>query len=230
MAFLTKFSGMLLIALAVTVIVLSIVDTAPEASDAAAKLRMGGPGSSPQPIATSVKYKIGGEVVFDVLVLVVLGLFGWFLYTSEVQQTWAVVLMALLLVGSVTIRSTPLLGMDIGRHSPGFAFWGAYVIDDFYAPVQPRQVVTFPMNKTYRFAFTSRVSDTTAHPGESVVLNFGGDTRLAQQWDGMPGAAKLTGKLAGTRTILDYDNDKVVYSVPHLMVTKVEALGATPSS
>lgn len=226
MAFLTKFSGMLLIAAAATVIVLAIVDTAPEASNAAAELRMGGPGSSPQPIATSVKYKIGGEVVFDVMVLVVLGLFGWFLYTSEVQQTWAVVLMGLLLVGSIVIRSTPLLSMDIGRYSPGCAFWGAYVIDDYYAPAVPRQVRTFPQNNTYRFGFTTRITDASSHPAQSVVLNFGGDAALAARWDGMPGAARLTGKLAGTRTILDYDNEKVVYSVPHLVVTKVESLGA----
>jgi len=227
MRFLTKFSGMLLIAAAVILIILSIVDTAPEANDAAAKLRMGSSRtSSPQPIATSVKYKIGSEVVFDVMALVVLGLFGWFLYTTEVQQTWAVVTMAVLLVGSIAIRSTPLLDMGIGRYSPGFAFWGAQVTDDFYPPTVARQVRTFPMNQYYRFAYTARESGTSSHPGESVVLNFGDAPTLVAQYDSRPGGSRLTGKLAGTRTVLDYDNDKVVYSVPHLMVTKVESLGS----
>lgn len=226
MAFLTRFTGMLLIALAATLVVLSIVDTVPEVSNAAAELRMGGPGSSPQPIATSVKYKIGSEVVFDVLVLAVLLLFGWFLYTSEVQQTWAVVIMGLLIIGSIVIRATPLLSMDIARYSPGFAFWGAYVVDDFYPPAVVRQVRTFPQNRSYRFGFTTKISDKAVHRGESVVLDFGGDANLAARWDGSRGGAKLTGKLAGTRTILDYDNEKEVYSVPHLMVIKVEPLGA----
>jgi len=226
MAFLTKFSGMILIALAVALIVLAVVDTAPEASDAAKVLRTGGEGSSPLPIATSVKYKIGGEVVFDVIVLVILGLFGWFLYTSEVQQTWAVVLIGVLAIGSIVVRATPVLNMDITRYSPGFAFWGAYVTDDFYAPPHPRQVQTFPMTQYYRFALLSQVSDRSARPGQSVVLNFGKAPSLMGQWDASRGEAKLVGKLAGTRTILDHDNEKDVYSVPHLVVTEVKSTGA----
>ncbi len=221
----TKLCGIIFFACAITVIVLSITDTAPEATDAAKNLRRGGPTSDPAPIATSVKYKIGGEPVFDLMVLGALVLFGYFLYTSEIQQTWAVVVTALLVVGSIVIRTTPLLPMDVGNKSAGCAFWGAYVIDDFYHPPQ-RRVRTFPMNRNYRFSMLERTTSTTANPAQSVVLDFGNAPELGARFDSMPGGAQLIGKLAGTRTILDEDNKRVVYSVPHLMVEKIVQLGS----
>lgn len=221
----TKLCGLIFFACAVAVIVLSITDTAPEVTNAAKVLRRGGPTSDPAPIATSVKYKIGGEVVFDVMVLAALAMFGYFLYTSEIQQTWAVVITALLLIGSVVIRTTPLLPMDVGKNSAGCAFWGAYVIDDYY-PAAGRQVKTFPMNRNYRFVMLERMTSKTANPGQSVVLDFGKVPSLAGQFDVMPGGAQVIGKLAGTRTILDYDNKQIVYSVPHLMVEKIAKPGS----
>jgi len=221
----TKLCGIIFFACAVTVIVLSITDTAPEANNAAKVLRRGGPTSDPAPIATSVKYKIGGEVVFDLMVLSALALFGYFLYTSEIQQTWAVVVTALLVIGSVVIRTTPLLPMDVGKNSAGCAFWGAYVIDDFY-PASQRRVQTFPMTRNYRFTMLEKVTGTTANHAQSVVLDFGSAPELAARFDSMPGGAHIIGKLAGTRTILDYDNKKIVYSVPHLMVEKIVEPGS----
>jgi len=220
----TKLCGIIFFACAVAVIIMAITDTAPEASDAAKNLRRGGPTSDPAPIATSVKYKIGSEVVFDLMVLGALGLFGYFLYTSEIQQTWAVVITALLVIGSIVIRTTPLLPMDVGKHSAGCAFWGAYVIDDFY-PAVGRDVDTFPMTQNYRFVMLERMTSKTANPAQSVVLNFGNAPELVARFRSMPGGAQIIGKLAGTRTILDKDNKQIVYSVPHLMVEEIAAPG-----
>ncbi len=222
----TKFCGIIFFACAVAVVIMAMIDTAPEATNAAKVLRRGGPDSDPAPIATSVKYKIGGEVVFDLMVLGALGLFGYFLYTSEIQQTWAVVVTALLVIGSVVIRTTPLLPMDVGSKSAGCAFWGAYVIDDFY-PAN-RNVQTFPMTQNYRFAMLERMTSTAANPAQSVVLDFGNAPGLLRQYVGMPGGAQVIGKLAGTRTILDKDNKQIVYSVPHLMVEEIAAPGTGP--
>ncbi len=223
----TKLCGIIFFACAIAVVIMAMIDTAPEATNAAKVLRRGGPDSDPAPIATSVKYKIGGEVVFDLMVLGALGLFGYFLYTSEIQQTWAVVITALLVIGSVVIRTMPLLPMDVGSKSAGCAFWGAYVIDDYY-PATGRQVKTFPMTANDRFVMLERMTSTAANPAQSVVLDFAKAPSLAGQFDGMPGGAQVIGTLAGTRTILDYDNKQIVYSVPHLMVEEIAAPGTGP--
>jgi len=226
---LTKVCGMIVLAAAAMVIVFAIIDTSSEASDASARLRRGGDyveSSDPAPIATTVKYKIGGEVGFDVLVLVILGFFGWFLYSSEIQQTGGVIVVILLVIATVVLRVTPVLPMDVGRASAGCFFWGAYVIDDYY-PQPMRDVETFPMNETYRFAVTERTTATTAVPNQSVVLNFGNHPELLGKYNSMMGGSQLIGKLAGTRTILDNDNKSMVYSVPHLMVEEVRSIGSS---
>lgn len=226
MYFLTRFSGMLFLIAAVAAIGLSIADTVPEF--AAANEVLG-----EQPINSSVKFKIGSEIVVDVFAVAALALFGWFLWSSEIQQTWAVVVTFLLLTGSIVIRVTPVLPMDIARHSPGMAFYGALVIDDYYpaplkSPNQPRKVETYPMNEYYMFAVTEpRLSGSEAHPNKSVALDFNKEQNAyAQFWSAGWQGAQLTGTLAGTRTILDYDFERVVYSVPRLMVQKVEQVGA----
>lgn len=226
MYFLTRFSGMLFLAAALATIVLSIVDTAPEMMAAGRQL-------GEQPIASSVKFRIGSEVVFDVFAVAALALFGWFLWSSEIQQTWAVVITGLLLAGSILVRVQPLLPMDVARHSPGLVFWGALVIDDFYPAPAPaegkaRNVTTFPVNQYYRLAVTEKnLPGSEKHPGKSVALNFNEaqpalGTFWAAGWQGV----QITGTLAGTRTILDYDFKRDVYSVPHLVVREVAQVGA----
>ncbi|MGC9317906.1 MAG: hypothetical protein ACP5KN_07725 [Armatimonadota bacterium] len=227
MHFLTRTCGLVFLGLALVTLILSFVDTAPEVMSAADILREG---QYPLPIATSVKYKIGGEVLFDVIALAAFALFGWFLWSSEIQQTWAVVITFLLLAGSVTIRVTPLLSMDVGRHAPGLVFWGALVVDDFHpSPLKQgtttRRVSSFPPNKWYALAVTERnLSPREPHPNQSVVLNFSDAQSVAGNF--LPDGAQIVGKLAGTRTVLDWDHEKAVYSVPHLMVQKVAPVGA----
>ncbi|MEA3401748.1 MAG: hypothetical protein U9R79_10960 [Armatimonadota bacterium] len=222
MYFLTRTCGLLFLGLALVTVILSFVDTAPEVISAADILRKG---DFPLPIATSVKYKIGGEVLFDVIAVAAFALFGWFLWTSEIQQTWAVVITFLLLAGAVTIRVTPLLSMDVGRHSPGLIFWGAMVVDDFYpSPLKPgaerRGVSSFPPSDGYALAVTEQnLSGQEPHPAESVVLNFASAPGAVGNF--VPGGVQITGKLAGTRTVLDWDHEKEVYSVPHMMVQSV---------
>ncbi|MFW6437950.1 MAG: hypothetical protein ACOCZ7_02955 [Armatimonadota bacterium] len=226
MYFLTRFSGMLFLLLAAGTIIMSIVDTAPEIMAANEALEG-------QPIASSVKFNIGLQVVPDVFAVAAFGLFGWFLWTSEIQQTWAVVITALLLIGSIVIRVEPLLPMNVGRISPGIAFWGAYVIDDYYPAPPPgegqgRNITTFPVTQNYRLAVTEQnLPGNQTNKENAVALNFNN----AQQALGTFTAAgyqglQITGRLAGTRTILDYDFERDTYSVPHLMVEGVDAVGA----
>jgi len=224
--FLTRFSGMLFLICAVLAIVLSIMDTAPEFNSARVEL-------GDEPIGSSVRFKIGSEIVFDVFVVAGLALFGWFLWSSEIQQTWAIVITFLLLTGSIVIRVTPVLPMSVARHSPGMAFWGALVIDDYYpSPLkvtnQARKITAYPANEYYLLAVTEpKLSGNEAHPGEAVALDFNkAQPAHAQFWAAGWQGAQITGTLAGTRTILDYDFERVVYSVPHLMVQKVEQVGA----
>ena len=229
MHFLTKTCGAIFITLAVITLILGIIDTAPEAIAAADQLREG---SNPLPVATSAKYRIGSEVLTDVLALVIFALFGWFLWTSEIQQTWAVVITFLLVTGSVVIRATPVLPMDIGRLSPGMAFWGALVIDDYYpSPVAPgkrtRRVETFPNNQYSALAVTGQnLSGSEVHPGQSVVLNFAENQQAIPTFFSQRGG-QIIGKLAGTRTILDWDHNKALYPVPHLMVEEIAPVGST---
>ncbi|MGD9495189.1 MAG: hypothetical protein AB7Y46_02645 [Armatimonadota bacterium] len=228
MHFLTRTCGLLFLAAAAITVILAIVDTAPEAIDAANQLREG---NNPLPVATSVKYRIGSEVLTDVLAIVCFALFGWFLWTSEIQQSWAVVITALLLIASITVRSTPLLSIDVARHSPGLAFWGALVIDDYYpAPLaqgkRTRTASTFPMNQYTRLAVTERgLSGDQPHPAQSVILDFTNAPALMSQFYAS-GGAQITSKAAGTRTILDWDHDKAIYPVPHLMVLQIAPVGA----
>lgn len=226
--FLTRTCGALFLAAAVITIILGIMDTVPEVTDAAAQLRQG---NNPLPIATSVKYRIGSEVLLDVLAIAIFGLFGYFLWTSEIQQTWAVIITFLLLVGSVVIRTTPLLPMDVARISPGLVFYGALVIDDYYpAPIKPgtraRSVQTFPQNQYNRLAVTEKgLSGSEPQPGQTVVLDFSKATSAATQFYAQ-GGAQLIGKTRGTRTILDHDHERVVYPVPNLVVEEIAPVGA----
>ncbi len=228
MHFLTRTCGAIFITLAVITLILAIIDTAPEAIAAADQLREG---NNPLPVATSAKYRIGSEVLTDLLALVTFALFGWFLWTSEIQQTWAVVITFLLVTGSVVVRVTPVLPMNIARLSPGMAFWGALVIDDYYpSPVVPgkrtRRVETFPNNRYSALAVTEQnLSGSEIHPGQSVVLNFTDNQQAARTFFSQRGG-QIIGKLAGTRTILDWDHDKALYPVPHLMVEEVAPVGA----
>ena len=222
MYFLTRFSGLLFMLVAVGAIVMAIMDTVPEFSAATEEF-------GEQPINSSIKFKIGSEIIFDVFVVAAMALFGWFLWTSEIQQTWAVVLTALLVAASITIRVTPLLPMEIARHSPGFAFWGALVIDDYYpTPIQPRNAMTFPMNEYYLFAVTEKNLSREETSKESMVAaNFSkAQAAYPQFWAAGWQGVQITGTVAGTRTVLDYDFERVVYSVPHLLVQKVEPVGA----
>jgi hypothetical protein len=222
MYFLTRFSGLLFMLVAVGAIVMAIMDTVPEFSAATEEF-------GEQPINSSIKFKIGSEIIFDVFVVAAMALFGWFLWTSEIQQTWAVVLTALLVAASITIRVTPLLPMEIARHSPGFAFWGALVIDDYYpTPIQPRNAMTFPMNEYYLFAVTEKNLSREETSKESMVAaNFSkAQAAYPQFWAAGWQGVQITGTVAGTRTVLDYDFERVVYSVPHLIVQKVEPVGA----
>jgi len=222
MYFLTRFSGLLFMLVAVGAIVMAIMDTVPEFSAATEEF-------GEQPINSSIKFKIGSEIIFDVFVVAAMALFGWFLWTSEIQQTWAVVLTALLVAASITIRVTPLVPMNIARHSPGFAFWGALVIDDYYpTPIQPRNAMTFPMNEYYLFAVTEKNLSREETNKESMVAADFSKAQAAypQFWAAGWQGVQITGTVAGTRTVLDYDFERVVYSVPHLIVQKVEPVGA----
>lgn len=226
MFMLTKVCGILFFAAAAATGVMSFVDTAPDI--AAANEALGN-----QPIASSVKFTTGSQVVVDVIFIVIFALFGWFLWSSEIQQTWAVIITALLLAGTITIRVEPLLPMNIGRISPGLALWGAYVVDDFYpAPLKPgtefRHVNTFPSDRYYYMVVTEpNLSGSEQHPGQSVVLNFNNAPgEAAKFWAQGGQGAQVTGRLAGNRTILDYDHDRDTYSVPHMMVEEVAPVGA----
>ncbi len=222
MYFLTRFSGLLFMLVAVGAIVMAIMDTVPEFSAATEEF-------GEQPINSSIKFKIGSEIIFDVFVVAAMALFGWFLWTSEIQQTWAVVLTALLVAASITIRVTPLVPMNIARHSPGFAFWGALVIDDYYpTPIQPRNAMTFPMTEYYLFAVTEKNLSREETNKESMVAADFSKAQAAypQFWAAGWQGVQITGTVAGTRTVLDYDFERVVYSVPHLLVQKVEPVGA----
>jgi len=224
--FLTRCCGLIFIALAGIALILSIMDTVPEALAASETLRQG---DNPLPIATSVKYKIGSEVLTDVLAIAVFAFMGWFLWASEIQQTWAVVLTFLLLVGSIAIRVEPLVPLDVARISPGLVFWGAKIEENLYpSPLKPgskiRRVSTFPVKQTNALAVTKpNLSGTSPHPSLSVVLDFEPARATAAQFG--PAGARITGKLAGTRTVLDWDHEKVVYAVPHLPVTQVQPAG-----
>lgn len=226
MYFLTRFSGLLFLALAAGTIVMAIVDTAPEFAAASEAL-------SGQPILSSVKFNIGIQIVADVFVVAGFALFGWFLWTSEIVQTWAVVITGLVVAGSIVIRVEPLLPMNVGRLSPGTAFWGAYVIDDFYPAPPPaqgraRNITTFPVNQYYRLAVTEQnLPGGETNEGKAVALNFNNaqpamGTYTAAGYQGV----QITGRLAGTRTILDYDFERDTYSVPQLVVESVAAVGA----
>jgi hypothetical protein len=224
--FLTRFCGILFLALALTTVILSVVDTAPEFAAVGEVL-------GDEPISSSVKFDIGFQIVFDVFAVAAFALIGWFLWTSEIQQTWAVVITALLLIGSIVIRVEPLLPMNVGRYSPGLVFWGAYVVDDFYPAPPPaqsgvRNVTTFPVNDYYRLAVTEpNLSGDEKHESKAAALNFSEAEQALGSFhaSGVQGA-QITGKLAGTRTILDYDFERDTYSVPHLMVEEIAQVGA----
>lgn len=229
MYLLTRVSGVLFFAAAAATGVFSFIDTAPELAAAVDAL-------GTEPIVSSVKFSIGVEVVPDVVFIAIFAIFGWFLWSSEIQQTWAVAITAVLLIGSIVVRVTPVLPMDVARHSPGLAFWGALVIDDYYpAPLKPeteaRNVITYPANQYYYMVVTEQnLSGSEPHPSKSVVLNFNKATTAANQfWGRGQAGAQIIGRLAGTRSILDYDHKRDVYSVPHLMVEEVAAVGARNS-
>lgn len=226
---LTRLSGLIFLILAGMALIMGFVDMIPEWTDAARTLAEG---DRALPIATSVKYKIGGELVFDVLAAGALAIFGWFLFTSEIQQTWAVIITGIIVVACIVVRVTPLLPLSTGKVSPGLAFWGAQVYADVYRPpLKPasrrRMARTFPHPREVGvFVTKPQLSGDKPHPAETVVLDFSKRPALVQEYLGQPRGAKVTGALAGTRTILDYDFDKTVYTAPHLMVLKVEPLGS----
>lgn len=226
--FLTRTCGLLFMVAALATIMLAIADTVPEVTDATNRLRQG---QNPLPIATSVKFRIGSEVLLDVLALAIFSLFGWFLWTSEIQQAWAVVITFLLLVGSIVVRTTPLLPIEVARISPGLVFYGALVIDDYYPPplkpgTRGRQVQTFPQHQYNRLAVTEKgLSGSEPHPAKTVLLDFRAAPSAATQFYAQ-GGAQITAKAQGTRTILDYDHKQDVYPVPNLMVLEIAPVGA----
>lgn len=226
MYFLTRTCGILFFAAAAATGVMSFVDTAPDI--AAANEALG-----TQPIASSVKFTIGSQVVVDVIFFALFLLIGWFLWSSEIQQTWAVVTTGLLVIGSIVIRVEPVMPIEVGRISPGLAFWGALVIDDFYPPplkadTERRNVTTFPSDRYYYMVATEQnLPGTEQHPQRSVVLNFNNAKGEAGKfWAHGHQGAQVIGRLAGTRTILDYDHGRDTYAVPHMMVEEVAPAGA----
>lgn len=226
MYFLTRFSGLLFLAAALIAAILSVMDAVPEFAAVGEAL-------GDEPISSSVKFNIGFQIVFDVIAIAVLVLIGWFLWTSEIQQTWAVVITALLLIGSIVIRVEPLLPINVARVSPGLAFWGAYVIDDVYLPPPPaegrgRNVTTFPITQYYRLAVTEpNLSGSEKHSDKAVALNFAdAQPAMGTFWSAGYQGVQITARVAGTRTILDYDFERDTYSVPHVMVEEVAQVGA----
>ncbi len=222
----TRVCGVLFFAAALAVAVMSFVDTA--ADIAAANEAIGN-----QPIASTVRFRIGFPVALDVIIAVILALFGWFLWSSEIQQTWAVVMTGLLVIGSVVIRVEPLLPIDVGRVSPGLAFWGAQVIDDFYPPPmvpdqERRRWQTFPMDRYYYLAVTEEnLPGNEPHPDRSVMLNFNhAPEEMARFFAQGYAGSQIIGNLAGNRAVLDYDHRRKVYLVPHIMVQEIAPVGA----
>jgi hypothetical protein len=210
----TKTAGVLFIALAVIVLAAAIGNFAGQSTAAATVAdRL----HTLELTTTDLRWPMGVQFLIDLVVVAPLAIIGWFLFGSETEQYAYVVITGLLLVGGAVIRFTPLVPLTAARLSPTVFFLGAQVQvtltnDDTSA------YLTLPENaQDFR---VGRVEGQTEKQTE-VLLDFHGDSSLAQQYWNGPWPVTVLGSVGGTRTLLNQAQGKDIFLVPRVKVFKV---------
>ena len=214
---LTKATGMLIILLAALLLLIGIVNMGPSWSSAPEVLNKSyvyGLNMDD----TSVRFKIGLQLVLEVIIALGIGIAGWWLTTQEVRQVGYMIGLVVVVIFLFATRSSPLVSIDLARKSPVTLFYGAMV----EAPTQVDTTagwITLPLDtQHYRVAVTAIYSDEAQMGTKEVMLNFPDLETMKQFVITKGGKAKVTGRLMGTRVIC---HDKFFGAVQFINVEKV---------
>jgi hypothetical protein len=214
----TRLAGWILLLFAVFYAVVTLMDYGPEYA-AAGFIGEKAEDFGLKTTATNLRFAMGWEFFIDVIIIAFLGLIGWWLTTQEVPQYAWIAGMGLFVIFSIVIRVSPVLPMNIGKLSPGAAFWGAKT-----------QVVVAGFPETGLVPVTRK---TTIHP--VLVTTDGQTTQLicidlsdpvgGQQYSSQQAPpVTVVGALEGTSTLA---HGNALTTVPLLKV-KTAVAGVPP--
>ncbi len=211
----TKTAGIVFFIAAALVLAIAISNFAGQFSAAG---DIAGKGDLKTVTTTDLRWAMGVQFLIDMLVVGALVIVGWFLFGSETEQWAYVIATAVLLMGGLTIRLTPLVPMTAARVSPTVFFYGTQVelelTDDdteFYTILPPSD----------RFR-VGRLGQGAGEKQTEVLLDFRGDTELTQAYWKGPWPVTVIGSVSGTRTLIR-PQERITFLVPRVRVFKVGA-------
>ena len=175
---------------------------------------------------TNLRFHIGLHIVVDIIVLIAFGLLAWWLIGSETQQYGHAIGLAVLVVGSIIIRVTPIVPFGTARLSPAGAFFRCQVRVPVAADTSSAWVV-IPLRKSQRVAVTEIYTDTSLIGDKELVLDFGDNQSLLSQYLSSHPPVTLLGSMNGTRVLAV---GKDLYTVLCIKVIQIEQVDTGEST
>jgi hypothetical protein len=194
---LTRLLGVLVLAVAATILVVSFLDvgaqyaTVPQLTAQAEQLGL-------DTTTTNLRFGIGAGMIVDVVVVLALAVVGWWLTTCETQQFAYLYVAAAILIASVVVRTTPVVPLSISRYSPRAFFFGAQVTGSVVGDETARWVI-IPQRPNLRLATVTPLGQTEG--GAQVILDFGLRQDLLSQYLTASPPLPLKGLVMGTHSI-----------------------------
>ncbi|HEY3398081.1 MAG TPA: hypothetical protein VGM19_10545 [Armatimonadota bacterium] len=165
---------------------------------------------------TDLRFAMGESFVIQLVIVGILGILGWFLFGSETEQVMYLVITGLIVVGSVVVRLTPLLPLNMARLSPVSAFYGAQV--EFQMSADDTMFyLTLPRDTNYRVA---RLGKDLPEKDGHVLLDFHKDQALASAYARSKVPVTVVGTVTGTRTLV---REREIFLVPRVKVYQVSS-------
>ena len=175
---------------------------------------------------TNLRFHMSLGMVVDIIVLGLLAVVAWWLIGSEVQQYAYAIVLGLLVVGSVTIRVTPVVPFPTARVSPAGAFFGTRVIVSVAADTTDGWVI-IPKREQQRVVVTEVYSDTSMIGDKELVLDFSGNQSALRQYWSSQAPVSILGAVRGTRVLAV---GKDLYTVPCVKVIEIQQAGSGQSA
>ncbi len=208
--------GFLIMAVGLVYLLVSIADFAPkygavpELVDNQEKLGL-------STTTGNLRFHISLEMVVDVIVVVLIGILGWWLTTTETQQHAYWTIFIVVVIGLFVLWNVPLVPFKVARISPQGAFYYAQVEVKLAADTTEQGWVIIPPKDGQRVAVTEIYQDEQSIGKKELVLEFI-DNNTLNQYIGATAPVTVLGRMKGTRNIA---YDKLIYTVPGVQVLKV---------
>ncbi len=165
---------------------------------------------------TNLRFRIGLELLVDILCIGLLALVGWWLTTVETQQFTYLYVGGAIILASIVLRVTPLLPLEVARYSPGAFFFGVKVAGAATSDETANWVI-IPPRETLRVATIAPPGKTQG--GTAAILDFGIRKDLQQEYLSSYPPVPIQGMVSGTHNIASGNK---LFALPRV---KVQALG-----